>query len=419
MEVSFQKESEEFIKKINSLKNSLPYIIESVYTRTEEVFSEIVKFVEDNSKKEDLENKIRYLMRYDKIRELNSLYTEADHMERALDTIPKSFIVSLISQYDAYLGNLIRTIYIKKPQKLKRSDKEFNYTDIIKFNSIDEIKEYVIEKEIETVLRKSHAKQFDWLEKLLGMTLRKGLDIWPTFIEVTERRNLFVHCDGVVSSQYIKNCERHKVDLDGIKLGDQLKVSHEYFKKAYKCIFEIGVKLAQVVWRKLEPKCLEDADHSLINIIHNLLLDKEFVLAQTLAEFASNLPDYSSEEKRLMLIVNKALAYKWDGNNEKCCAIIKDIDWSALSDKFKLAYAVMLDNFGKAASLMKQIGNNGEVTQINYRHWSLFKEFRTTIIFQKTYSEIFNEKYEIIEHETEERNDIQKEVAVTKEYDKS
>lgn len=108
--------------------------------------------------------------------------------------------MSLISQFDAYFGNIIKTIYYKKPEILSTSEKSIKYSEIIKINSIDELKEYIIEQEIEAVLRKSHNDQFKWLENKLNMKLRQGLNCWPTFIESTERRNLFVHCDGCVSS---------------------------------------------------------------------------------------------------------------------------------------------------------------------------------------------------------------------------
>lgn len=111
----------------------------------------------------------------------------------------------------------------------------------------------IIEKEVETVLRNSHVEQFDWLESKFGIPLRKGLDSWPTFVETTERRNLLVHTGGIVSSQYIKNCKEHKVAFgNDLKPGSELHVDAEYVAKAYFCIFEIGVKLAHVLWRKLD-----------------------------------------------------------------------------------------------------------------------------------------------------------------------
>ena len=135
------------------------------------------------------------------------------------------------------------------------------------FGSVEAAREYLIEKEIETVLRKSHAEQFDWLENKFGLPLKKGLDVWPAFIEVTERRNLFVHTSGLVSRQYLDVCAKHKVTLPkDATLGNELGVSKEYFTVAHEAIFEVGVKLAHVLWRKLKPEDREEADDNLSDL---------------------------------------------------------------------------------------------------------------------------------------------------------
>jgi hypothetical protein len=72
--------------------------------------------------------------------------------------------------------------------------------------SIEEAKLQLVDKEVEVVLRASHTEQFEWFEKNLSVKLRSGLEIWPTFIELTERRNLFAHGDGVVTQQYLSVC---------------------------------------------------------------------------------------------------------------------------------------------------------------------------------------------------------------------
>jgi len=166
-----------------------------------------------------------------------------------------------VSSYDAFLGKLVGALFRIKPELLKSSDRTLTYLQLSDFDSISEAREHLLEKEIETLLRKSHSEQFEWLENRFAVKLRVDLPIWPTFIEVTERRNLFVHSDGIVSSQYLKVCREHEVALDSeTKQGSQLEVPHVYFKSAYEAIFEIGVKLGQVLWRKLKPSDIEVAE---------------------------------------------------------------------------------------------------------------------------------------------------------------
>jgi hypothetical protein len=96
-----------------------------------------------------------------------------------------------VSQFDVYVGHLLRCSFGAKPDALNASNKTITYSQLIGFASFDAAKEHVIEKEVETVLRASHADQFDWLENRLGIPLRNPLPAWPAFVEVTERRSLF------------------------------------------------------------------------------------------------------------------------------------------------------------------------------------------------------------------------------------
>src|SRR5690606_4970742 len=187
---------------------------------------------------------------------------------------------SFVSQYDAYLGGIIRTMFLSKPEFLNSSEKNILFSELIKFESIEEAREFIVEKEVESVLRESHLKQFKWLENKLGITLRKDLPSFSDFIEITERRNLFVHCNGVISRQYLEVCKENNVkNIDQAKIGQQLIASPEYFNKCYMVMFEIGVKLGQVIWRKLQPDKLEDADTHLNNVCYALLTKGHFRLA--------------------------------------------------------------------------------------------------------------------------------------------
>ena len=87
--------------------------------------------------------------------------------------------------------------------------------------------------------------------------------------------------------------------------------------------------------------------------------------------------------------LNLAQAYKWSGNIEKCNETLTLRDYSELGDKYVLGHAILLDKFQNAADIMKKIGKNGEIGEIEYGNWPIFREFRKTKIFQDTFREIF------------------------------
>src|SRR5262249_22619457 len=76
---------------------------------------------------------------------------------------------------------------------------------------------------------------------------------------------------------------------------------------------------------------------------------------------------------------------------EQAKRIIDDEDWSACSNKFKLAAAVLLDDETTAIRMMKEIGTTGKPGKSEYRNWPLFRKFRETNAFNSKFIHLFGE----------------------------
>lgn len=412
MEYSFGHEIDTYINQIKSLNyyfQSIMSMIEKDRDKNLRILDSLIK--EKGVKKIDKTKKVtKIIFNVEMFSKYISLRNKFITSREAYKIIPRSLFVSLVSQFDAYLGNLIRIMFKIKPELLNLSEKNISYSELIEYSSIDDIKDYIISKEIDSILRDGHIDQFDWLEKRLGIKLRKDLKAWSIFVEATERRNLFVHCDGKVTKQYLNVCRNHRVERSvEFDIGKTLSVDEKYFTQAYKCLFEIGVKLGHVIWRKIQEEDREEADKNLNNISYYLINDEDYELSIILLIFATDiLKKYSSEESKHVFIVNKAQVYKWNGNNEECRKIIEGVDWSAADLKFKLAKFVLLDDFKSALEIMKKIGKDGDIKKVDYKEWPLFKEFRKSEKFLKMFEEIFGEKFEISEEEEEKLKELVK-----------
>jgi hypothetical protein len=298
----------------------------------------------------------------------------------------------LVSLYDAYLGSLIECLLVEKTQLLTLSERTVTVGELLEFDDLGAVKRHLVEKEVESVLRQSHTEQFDWLERKFDIKLRQDLPAWPKFIELTERRNLFVHTGGRVSSQYLKVCKKHGVDCSGVQQAERLKVTPAYFREGYRTILEIGVKLSQVLWRKLYPEERGQADQQLSDISFMLLTEERYVLARTLLDFSTQVvKKHSSADARLRFVINRAQAYKWSGDGKRALEILNDEDLSAVSDEFKLAAAVLREDFTIAIALVRKLGLHGKVDLSGYREWPLFKEARERSDFQAVVAEVFGE----------------------------
>ena len=401
--LDFSNEVEIFIDHMESLYQTSPTV--NLILRFFEFASskKVDEFVKDKGfiEKDEEGNEVTKID-YNHLNKWMDLTKKQQNSKLAYSIIQRNFIVSFVSQFDAYIGSLIRKMFLIKPELLNSSEKNLSFSKLSEFNSVSEAQEYIIEKEIESVLRDSHANQFKWLENKLGIPLTKDLPSWKNFIEITERRNLFVHSNGVISSQYLSVCEKHSVEVEkDVKSGQKLSVDDDYIIKAYCCLFEIGVKLSQVIWRKLLPHDIGDADDNLNDVIYKLLRSKDYELAIKLSEFATSiLKKHSSQEFKLIFEVNKAQSYKWAGKEENCIKMMKGMDWSAMSDKFKLAKAVLLDDYKEVYKLMKKIGDDeDELPREGYQEWPLFTKIREEDEFKKLFKEIYKDEYEYVQYD--------------------
>jgi predicted 3-demethylubiquinone-9 3-methyltransferase (glyoxalase superfamily) len=393
-----------FTQDIDCLFTTFPLLMEIMRVLHNESRKNLHNFIDEHAtdKTENSDN-TSFTLKLEDTAEYDRLKNQLDHANTAIRLIPRHFVTSLVSQYDSFLGCVIRFIFAVKPQILNASEKVIPFTELIKFSTIEAAREYIIEKEVETVIRKSHVDQFAWLKDKLGTPFNKNLKSWPDFIELTECRNLFVHCDGRVSSQYLSVCTEHKCDINSeLSIGDQLAVNLAYFQNAYKCVYEIGVKLAHVIWRKLCPEHLDGADSNLIEITYGLISKGDFDIAIRLLDFfTQDQMKHGSDVNKRIMIINRAQAYKWAKDNDTCLKLLSYFDCSATGDSFKLAVAVLKEEYVEAFILMKRLMHDESFHKTAYKDWPLFKELRKEEEFALIYEQCYGEPF-ILQQKTED-----------------
>ena len=396
-----EKEIDGLVGHLDSLGGTLPFLMAGLGTIRASEREKRDDYEKDNAMAvEETEKSRTVTLTAEAFATYKRLTKSLQTISRATVLLPEIFVVALVSQYDAFLGGLVRALMKGRPELVNASNRTIAFAQLVGFESIEAARDAVIYEEVDALLRKSHAEQFSWLESTFGLKLREGLEQWPDFVELTERRNLFVHARGAVSRQYLDVCRRHGVRAaEGMRLGKKLHVTLEYFANAHGCVLEIGVMLGQVLWRKMFPDYLLDADRHLNGVCYELLEEHRYDLAATLLDFATcTLKKFGSEEYRRTLVVNRAQAYKWLKQGQKCESIMKSEDWSASQDSFKLADAVLKDDLEATTQMMRRIGPTDEVvTKESYRDWPLFREIRKQELFRKTYGEIFGEPLERVE----------------------
>ena len=316
----------------------------------------------------------------------------------AKEIIPRNFLIAYVSEFDYFVGALLKNIYMLKPDLLNQSDRTFNFKDLSKFSSLEDVREEVIEKDIEQILRSSHTDQFKAIANKVDLETLTKFDNWSNFIEITERRNLFVHADGVISTQYQKVCKTVNINIDNNQIGTKLDCSKEYLDQTYDIMYEVIVKLGQTIWRKVfgkSPKNKELADTYLIHLLFELLCNEQYKLAVNIGEFAIEQKSISNDFRKRMMVINLCLAYKYSNQIDNCNKLLDSYDWSSVQDVFQLALACIKDEHEDACRLIKSLINSKSdlVTESALHSWPLFKVLKEQQSFKEIYEELFQASF--------------------------
>lgn len=327
-----------------------------------------------------------------------AVIVEAGHSSERLfrsrlpEVVEQSLFVNLYSEYDYFFGLVLRELYRRRPDLLASLSKQISFDELIKFESIDSIKNSVLEAEIDSIRRESYVEQFAILHKKFGLPLTKFQE-WPDFVEASQRRNLLVHCGGHVSEQYLQVCESagYKFAVRP-KVGEKLSIGQPYFKKSAGLVARVGFMLVHTLWRKVLPKECERANDDLNDQIYRLLCAKRWHTAAELGTFSLSDPmlNGASEIQQRIRLVNTAIALKNLKRIDEMKTLLTSVDWSASVRDFRFAVCILEDRLEDAVSIMKQIGKRGElVHEIAYHQWPLFNHFRESPLFHAAYEEVF------------------------------
>jgi hypothetical protein len=337
------------------------------------------------------------------------------------DLLMRSLFLTLFSVFDAFMGDLVGSIYRKKPVLFRRLNRSVSTSEIFEAESIEDIKRNLLDDEIESLRRKSYTEQFEHLEAAFGVKLRLFAS-WPLFVERAQRRNLLTHCDGVVSDQYRKACKAAGVDCSEIEpIGNKVNLTQPYLLGSCELLIEVGLKLGQTLWRKNFENEHEAADDELVGVSYDALVSEQWDRAIMVCDFAEGLPNVRTELSRRMIAVNRAIAIKAKGSMQGAIQSLSRYDWSASLPEFRLAELVLCDRFDEAKSTMLRIGREGElVKEVSYHEWPLFRGFRDSAEFRDAYEEIYGYPYvESLKKRVVAEKEKEKEEARRQEVDES
>jgi hypothetical protein len=335
--------------------------------------------------------------------------------DKSLPLLLRSLFVQVFCEFDAFMGSLLKHIYSRQPDLLRSISREISLADLLSYDDIESASRAMLDKEIDTIRRDSYVEQFASLEKKFSLTLRKFPE-WCEFVELTQRRNILVHNDALVSDQYLANCRKEGCQLESnVVIGKRLEVMPQDVMRLLLVMSKVGFMLGHTLWSKVFPQDMAKIHESLNATLYDCLQDKRWKVASELGDFSLTEPMRRevSEVDLKIRIVNTAIAKKFSGDEKGANSLLRSQDWTASYRDFKLAILVLEDKFDEAIVLMRQIGKSGEMLdQKAYHAWPLFEKFREREEFYAVYQEIYEAPYQA------ESNDVTAEIVSSKERGK-
>lgn len=336
------------------------------------------------------------------------LHTKAQRLRNANvpEAIEKALFLNIFSEFDTFTGELLTTLHLLKPALYNGISKSIAFKDVLQFSSFDEIKKQILTDDIESFRRKSYVEQFKELENRFRINLRK-FDNWPIFVEMAQRRNLFMHCDGIVSEQYLSVCKENNYKCKNMpEVGDKLELEYKYLEQCWYVILEVAIKLTHVIWRAVYKEDIDKADEELNNIVYQSLFEQRYKLANTIGKFMKENAQPQREVLAKMNIVNIAIATKaLHPNKNAHIKVLDEVDWAVTGLDFRLANAILREEFEEAAELMNRIGPTGDfIGEDSYHTWPLFNDSRQAPEFLEAYEAVYG--YSFITKAHEEASDI-------------
>ncbi|MFF2477062.1 hypothetical protein [Streptomyces sp. NPDC058066] len=285
----------------------------------------------------------------------------------------KSLLVSAISTFEVLFGQLARTIYSINTSSLNDSDHSFTLQELAEFDTLDDAREYLIEKRVSTLLRDSIDGWEKWLKRACGGVSMESLPVfWPLVRESFARRNLLVHTGGVVNQLYLSVVAKLGLpDSVSIKPGARLDVDEEYLDWVLQELLALGQILICTVGAKLYKKETELFTNVAIHAAHNFSFRHANHASKAVCNYI--LSCKLSRHDEMMARVRRWLSIKETTGIEGVRAEIEEWDTSGLDASISHCKPVLLDDLDEAKRAVEVLISQGHLSRFEVAVDPLYK----------------------------------------------
>ncbi len=282
-------------------------------------------------------------------------------------------IIMLITRFEEFIADFIRVLYKKFPQKYL--DKQtITFSEIDK-KGVSDIKEKIIEREIERIMRESYTEWFD-LFKEHNMCFDNCSGEYEQLRELYARRNVIVHNSGNVNDSYIKN-----VPGTSYKVGERLYADEEYINLAFNSV-KTMIFCIMIEGIRIEKENRSIYIDNIFNFAFIELMQKNYSVCKTVCSSLKN-NKLIDEKTKHMAKVNCWISQIAIDGLDKVKKEIEDFDVSALDRIFLIAKLLLLQKNSKATPFIEELYQKNDLPFSAIEQWPLFMGYRDSDEYNK------------------------------------
>ena len=309
-------------------------------------------------------------------------FQEEEQLEESLlhkIHIEKAVLFNLICYLEKILADTSHLILKAHPEILQLQKKQICFSDLIKFASLEEARDDLINQEIEKLLFSSMSSFFDFFEKeIFKIEIPNLVKFKRNIVEVKERRNLLVHNGGKINQKYLNVVDAELLKEYGAEKEKEVKLEKNYLLDAIKIFELIGLEVIFMTGLKFKKE-KELVGDAAVTIIYESIKNRDFFLAENLSIFlidgccSKYLVDLQKDYCKLNFWLTLKLQKKLDLTSSE---IVK-YDVTSKSNLIKLAYFTLIEDYEKAAEyILPSLNGEKNFTLFSYNDFPILKDLR-------------------------------------------
>lgn len=343
------------------------------YMADHEIKSEVVEFLKvnaiaheeitsaDTDEKDDYERH-SFIIHDDDIEAVAQKLSTTSHMLKAASSIYRANLGALIAEFDFLMLRLLTNICKDFPSVLVADSETITAGTLRAGKTFDVWEQEQLEKKISSKLRESHSDIVQWIltdiAEVKDISSVTKSPFYRDFIEVCQRRHLFIHNGGIVNEDYRSKCIAAGINPDKIaKVGTHLSIDPNYLRSAAARVYLVGAFVLHLAFQNRYKENKKFSFRALLSASHDFLLSDLTKMAERVIDFAEFRSKEFDTETRLKFGINRALTKLFDpklsveDQNEQASKVLRKYDWSVVDPILKLALACTKRDFSDIINL--------------------------------------------------------------------